>query len=516
MVTLAAPDKKNTFSKSVFNQAVKHLHTSGSYNPGMLVEPPFLAVIEETNRVLGNALDEGILDNSPSEEMVSKLRDDVFLFSALKTHAQLKEASELLLNPDGTVKMFSAFKQDVLSVYKTYNQDHLEVEYIFAVSSAETAAQWHQWQQDGDRYNLQLRTAGDNKVRDTHAVLNLTTLPDDDPFWNLYITPLGWRCRCRTIQVRKNKYPVSDSGEAIKKGEQATTRLDKNGNNRDEIFRFNPGKQKVIFPPKHPYYNASAIVKPVLANAKSKPKIKEDPKPKPQNSLIGQEVKTLDDLNEVMRAYDKLKPGTFARGFNSLDVTRRRNVNGQTDRRGNISLSRDRIKNVMGAMNNIRAGKQTTFDQEDSMATLWHEIVHNRNSGPPAYTKLQTARMELANEFVARKTLSQFFKDLGGELQNTEFVNNRRSTGYNSWVVKYDKLISLSKADLNNVLTEVQQHLFNSSYADQTTGLVNAISNNSKLSKSEVEKAVIMCTTDGMPVDKFEEWLKNNIIGGEN
>lgn len=219
----------------------------------MLADAPFLAVINETNRVLGSALDEGILDNNPPEEMVRKLRDDVFLFSALKTHAQLKEASGLLLNPDGTIKMFSAFKQEVLSVYKAYNQDHLEVEYIFAVSSAETAAQWQQWQQDGDRYNLQLRTAGDNKVRDTHAVLNLTTLPDDDPFWNQYITPLGWRCRCRTIQVRKNKYPVSDSGEAIKKGEQATTRLDKKGRNADEIFRFNPGKQQVIFPPKHPY-----------------------------------------------------------------------------------------------------------------------------------------------------------------------------------------------------------------------------------------------------------------------
>lgn len=219
----------------------------------MLSDAPFIAVINETNRVLSNALDEGILDNSPPEEMLRKLKEDVFIFSALKTHAQLKEASELLLNQDGTIKMFNAFKQDVLTVHKAYNVNHLEAEYIFATSSAETAAQWQQWQQDGDRYNLQLRTAGDNKVRDSHAVLNLTTLPDDDPFWDLYITPLGWRCRCRTIQVRKNKYPVSDSSQAIKNGELATTRIDKNGNNRDEIFRFNPGKDKMIFPPRHPY-----------------------------------------------------------------------------------------------------------------------------------------------------------------------------------------------------------------------------------------------------------------------
>jgi len=219
----------------------------------MLSDAPFVAVINETNRVLSNALDEGILDNIPPAEMVRKLKEDVFIFSALKTHAQLKEASELLLNADGTIKMFSAFKQDVLSVHKAYNINHLGAEYIFAVSGAETAAQWQQWQEDGDRYNLQLRTAGDSKVRDSHAVINLTTLPDDDPFWDLYITPLGWRCRCRTIQVRKNKYPVSDSLAAIKKGELATTRIDKNGRNADEIFRYNPGKEQVIFPPKHPY-----------------------------------------------------------------------------------------------------------------------------------------------------------------------------------------------------------------------------------------------------------------------
>ena len=45
------------------------------------------------------------------------------------------------------------------------------------------AAKWHDFEQDGDRYYLQYRTAGDDKVREEHAALNGTTLPPSDPFW---------------------------------------------------------------------------------------------------------------------------------------------------------------------------------------------------------------------------------------------------------------------------------------------------------------------------------------------
>ena len=36
-------------------------------------------------------------------------------------------------------------------------------------------------------------------------------------------------------------------------GEKATTKLNKDGKNTLDIFRFNPGKKGVVFPPKHPY-----------------------------------------------------------------------------------------------------------------------------------------------------------------------------------------------------------------------------------------------------------------------
>ncbi len=76
-----------------------------------------------------------------------------------------------------------------------------------------------------DRYNLQYRTVGDDRVRPEHAAMHGITLPPSDPFWASYYPPNGWNCRCT---------------EALAK--------DKKG-----MFRFNSGKQEKTFPDYNPY-----------------------------------------------------------------------------------------------------------------------------------------------------------------------------------------------------------------------------------------------------------------------
>lgn len=56
------------------------------------------------------------------------------------------------------------------------------------------AAKWEQFSEDGDRYNLQYRTAKDDKVRPEHAALDGVTLPMSDSFWETYYPPNGWNC----------------------------------------------------------------------------------------------------------------------------------------------------------------------------------------------------------------------------------------------------------------------------------------------------------------------------------
>lgn len=91
---------------------------------------------------------------------------------------------------------------------------------------------------------------GKDRVKADTVVYNLSVDNDES-----YVVPCGivHNCRCTAVQVNKGKYPLSDSKEAGRKGEKATTRLDRFGNNKDAIFRFNPGIDERLFPPKHPY-----------------------------------------------------------------------------------------------------------------------------------------------------------------------------------------------------------------------------------------------------------------------
>lgn len=101
--------------------------------------------------------------------------------------------------------------------------------------------------EDGDRYNLQYRTAGDGSVRPEHAALHGVTLPPSDSFWEEFYPPNGWNCRCTVVQVLKSKYPTTEHDVAMSLGEEAT------GRDTKGIFRFNPGKEGKAMPDYNPY-----------------------------------------------------------------------------------------------------------------------------------------------------------------------------------------------------------------------------------------------------------------------
>lgn len=153
----------------------------------------------------------------------------------------------MLIDESGKRKPFEQFLNDVQTIDKTYNETYLYSEYKFAVASAQMADKWKHFEKDKGRYDLQYRTAGDDRVRDTHAELHNVTLPFDSPFWDKYYPPNGWGCRCTVVQVRKGKYPQSDLADAMKKGDAASS------GKFQKMFRFNPGKSKSLFPAHNPY-----------------------------------------------------------------------------------------------------------------------------------------------------------------------------------------------------------------------------------------------------------------------
>ena len=182
-----------------------------------------------------------------SDLMRRRLTRSNYIFSGMKTFHELNEAFPSLLDENGNRKTFEQFLNDVRKIDETYNHNYLRAEFNFVQTSAEMAAKWERFMEDGDRYNLQYRTAGDGKVRPEHASMHGITLPPSDSFWEDFYPPNGWNCRCTVVQVRKSKYPTTEHDEAIALGELGT------GKDTKGIFRFNSGKEGKAVPDYNPY-----------------------------------------------------------------------------------------------------------------------------------------------------------------------------------------------------------------------------------------------------------------------
>ncbi len=215
----------------------------------MLTEQAGANLIKETFKTFSNAVDKGVglEETKPSPELISALKENAFVFSGFKTHAELEQAASMLTDENGNLKGFERFLNDVLSINKDYNHNYLRSEYNQAVQSAQMAAKWQGFEKNKNFINLQYRTANDERVRASHRKLHGVTLPVDDPFWKQYTPPNGWGCRCTVAEVLKEDYPVQDSHGSIAKAESCFKTP------KEKMFKENLAEKKRLFPSKHPY-----------------------------------------------------------------------------------------------------------------------------------------------------------------------------------------------------------------------------------------------------------------------
>lgn len=217
---------------------------------------------------------------------------------------------------------------------------------------------------------------------------------------------------------------------------------------------------------------------------------------------------------------DELKGSKwFENGDLKLAETKKSRVNGETWMDGRLYLKADRLAHVKSALAKIgrKQSKEITTDEADAMATFWHEITHNRNKIGNVYLgDKATSYMELANEFVARKTLPEFYKKLGAaETPHPEFITSRSSTGYNRMVTNYDTVITRLKLDGGKVLDAVRKQLYEESYTQQKKGLINGLqsagikkADGTAAKGTDVAKIVELC--ESCRWETVENWLKNN------
>ena len=258
-----------------------------------------------------------------SEAMRKRLERSNYVFSGLKTFHELNEAFPSLLDENGNRKTFKRFLNDVRKIDETYNSNYLRAEFNFVQASAEMAAKWERFMQDGDRYYLQYRTAGDAKVRPTHAEMAGITLPASDPFWAEFYPPNGWGCRCSVVQVRKSKYPVTDHEEAMARGESALE-LDKKG-----MFRFNAGMEQKTMPDYNPY-----TIKRCKDCDIAKGKLKLAKNPIPDNELC----EACQKIHQCWAKRKEEEPETFTQCETKNGILRVSSKHGKTEKKENVRV----------------------------------------------------------------------------------------------------------------------------------------------------------------------------------
>ena len=246
-------------------------------------------------------------------------------------------------------------------------------------------------------------------------------------------------------------------------------------------------------------------------------------KEKNEEGLLLKEYKTNEQIEKtfakINKTFSDTKSKWFENGDLKLDVETNHHYNGSTQMNGEILLKQDRIDKVKSALSKIGKGKwqDITDDEADAMATFWHEITHNRNKqGNMALTTIQRRYMELANEFVARKTLPEFYQKLGcSETPQPQFMTNRNSTGYNRMVNNYDFVIQRLELDADKTLAAVRESLYNKAYTKQQTGLKKGLvdggikhADGSKAKNSELYGILQRCKDSSQTT--VENYLKEN------
>jgi SPP1 gp7 family putative phage head morphogenesis protein len=141
-------------------------------------------------------------------------------------------------------KDFVDFRNQCLDAGYQFNINWLKTEYDTFSASAQMAQQWETMTAAGVEV-FQFVTAGDDRVRPTHAELDGLTFTKVAAFIKRIWPPLDFNCRCGVIPGVHDRIADDETaGRLVKQ------------NVKNPLFKNHPGIDKVVISDDHPYFNA--------------------------------------------------------------------------------------------------------------------------------------------------------------------------------------------------------------------------------------------------------------------
>lgn len=179
--------------------------------------------------------------DNPDADMIQHLTENVYQFAAAKNYHELRDLTDAV-HDDDKVRTFEEYEKEVGGIVGKYNRDWLRTEYNQAIAASQSAARWYDFKRhENDMPYLQYQCVMDGNTRPEHAALDGIIKRIDDPFWDKYMPPNGWGCRCEAIQLPGSHYQETPNDQIHPSGVP-------------DMFQTNFGKKGLIFPPAHAYY----------------------------------------------------------------------------------------------------------------------------------------------------------------------------------------------------------------------------------------------------------------------
>ena len=180
-------------------------------------------------------------------ELLTELRENVYMFSAAKTFQQVKEIGGLMINEDGTIRTQREFRNIGRATFDQWNSNWGNSEYNTAVGQATNAIKWREIEGNKHIFPILLYSAVmDLNTSKICAALNGLSAPVNDPIWNK-VCPLNhFNCRCVLMQKEADHAltPDHEKEAAVKSTEEKMS----------DVFKMNSGKDGYVFKPDHPYF----------------------------------------------------------------------------------------------------------------------------------------------------------------------------------------------------------------------------------------------------------------------
>ena len=217
---------------------------NGIYSGSITIDNLPTDLIEAIFVKLSSAFEE--IESLPSKVLLSKLTENLYLFSEAKTYSQINKIS--LLGENELIKSFADFKKEALTIYEQYNINWLATEYSTTIAQGQNAQRWEQIQDQKKTLPFLVYSAViDDHTSDICEPLDGITLPVDDPFWDNNAPTNHFNCRCILLQVDNEDATITDKDTADNLNAEMTEK-------RQPLFNDNVGKSNQIFPDNHPYF----------------------------------------------------------------------------------------------------------------------------------------------------------------------------------------------------------------------------------------------------------------------